>query len=100
MSQVYERIRQIDEICYIDIFVSFESLNTLIMLLYTSCIADALPLGLFITSDELKITFKKAINMLKTILFDHVFFSCKQNLGSQIFLIDDSAAERNALKLY
>jgi len=33
-----------------------------------------LPLGLFIISNELKITIKKAINFLKEILSEYAFF--------------------------
>ncbi|PKK56361.1 hypothetical protein RhiirC2_800185 [Rhizophagus irregularis] len=47
---------------------SFEPLNTSITLLYTSCAVRALPFGLFITSDKLKITLEKALNLLKSIL--------------------------------
>jgi len=43
-------------------------------LLYTSCVADALPLSLFITFDELKIIIEKAINFLKEILLEYAFF--------------------------
>jgi len=49
-------------------------LNTLITLLYISCIAGALPLDLFVTSDELEITIKKTINILKIILLEFAFF--------------------------
>jgi hypothetical protein len=45
-----------------DASASFEPLNTSITLLYTSCAAGALPLGLFITSDELEITLEKAVS--------------------------------------
>jgi len=57
-----------------DVSASFELLNTSITLLYTSCVTDMLPLGLFIISNELKITIKKAINFLKEILSEYAFF--------------------------
>ncbi|CAG8847485.1 13803_t:CDS:2, partial [Gigaspora margarita] len=98
MSRVHEKIRKAGEICYVDASASFEPLNTSITLLYTSCIAGALPLGLFITSDELEITIKEAINILKLILPQHAFFGRGCDVGPQNFLTDDSAAERNALK--
>ncbi|CAG8469385.1 16757_t:CDS:2 [Gigaspora margarita] len=78
---------------------SFEPLNTLITLLYTSCVAGALPLGLFVTSDELELTIEKAINLLKLILPKHAFFGRGCNVGPQNILIDDSVAERNAVKI-
>ena len=52
----------------------FEPLNISIILFYISCAVGALPIALFITSDELEITLEKAINLLKTILSLYVFF--------------------------
>ncbi|CAB5394994.1 unnamed protein product [Rhizophagus irregularis] len=60
MNRVHERVLQSGELCYMDASASFEPLNTSITLLYTSCMVGALPLGLFITSDESEITLEKA----------------------------------------
>ncbi|CAG8753513.1 9471_t:CDS:2, partial [Funneliformis caledonium] len=81
------------------ILSSFELLNTSITLLYTSCTVGALPLGLFITSDELEVTLERAINMLKIILSSYAFYGCGPQTGPILFLTDDSSAERNALEL-
>ena len=69
-------------------------------MLYTSCVADALPLSLFITFDELKIIIEKAINFLKEILLEYAFFGYGWDVRPQTFLTDDSAVKRNALELY
>ena len=61
MCCVHEKVMQAAELCYIDASASFEHLNTLITLLYTSCAVSALLLGLFITLDELEITLEKAV---------------------------------------
>lgn len=82
-----------------DASASFEPLNTSITLFYTSCAVGALPLALFITSDELEITLEKAINLLKTILPQHAFFGRGPTIGPMVFMTDDSSAERNALEL-
>ncbi len=37
ICQVYEKIQQASELCYMDALSSFEPLNTLITLFYTSC---------------------------------------------------------------
>ncbi|RGB23479.1 hypothetical protein C1646_774431 [Rhizophagus diaphanus] len=81
------------------IFLSFEPLNSSITLIYTSCAIGALPFGLFITSDKLKITLEKSINLLKTILPPYAFFRREPQVGPIVFITDDSNAERNALKL-
>ena len=99
MSQVHKKILQSDEICYMDASASFEPLNTSITLLYTSCAVGALPLGLFITSDELEVTLEKAINLLKSILPQHAFFGRGPQIGPKVFITDDSSAKRNALEL-
>ena len=62
MLRVHKKIPQASEICYMDASASFEPLNTSITLLYTSCAVGALPLGLFITSDESEITLKNAVS--------------------------------------
>ncbi|CAB5356251.1 unnamed protein product [Rhizophagus irregularis] len=99
MSRIHEKIPQSGEICYIDASASFELLNTSITLLCTSCTVRALPLGLFITSDELEIMLEKALNLLKLILPQHSCFGRGPLLGPKVILTDDSSAERNALKL-
>ena len=70
MARVHEKVIQAGEICYIDASASFIPLNNSITLLYTSCAVGALPLGLFITSDEFEVTLEKAViiiisNLLK-----------------------------------
>ncbi|CAB5365351.1 unnamed protein product [Rhizophagus irregularis] len=93
MCCVHERIPQAGELCYIDASASFEPLNTSITLLYTSCAAGALLLGVLITSDE------SELNLLKTILLSYSFYEREPEVGLTVFLTDDSNAERNALNL-
>ena len=82
---MHEQIHQVGEIYYIDVSVSFELLNISIILLYTSYIVDALLLDLFIILDELEITIKKVINLLKTIFSEFVFFSYRWMLDYKYF---------------
>ncbi|CAG8673743.1 44306_t:CDS:2, partial [Gigaspora margarita] len=98
MSRVYEKIRQSNKLCHVNASASFELLNISITLFYTSCIAGALPLGLIIISDELKITLEKGFNLLKELLLQHAFFNRESNAGPMIFLTDDSRTEQNVLK--
>ena len=64
MCRIHEKIPQAGELCYMDASASFEPLNTSITLLYTSCAAGALPLGVLITSDESEVTLEKAVIIL------------------------------------
>ncbi|CAG8813341.1 32376_t:CDS:2, partial [Gigaspora margarita] len=98
MARVHERILQAREICYMDASASFDPLNTSITLLYTSCAAGALPLGLFLTSDEMEITIEKVLNLLKTILPPNAFYGLGPQAGPTVFLTDNSSSERNTLK--
>ncbi len=61
MSRVHKKISQLGELCYMDASTSFNSLNTSVILLYTSYSVRALPLGVLITLDELEITLEKAV---------------------------------------
>ncbi|CAG8751162.1 14117_t:CDS:2 [Rhizophagus irregularis] len=99
MKRVHEKIRQAGEICYFDASSSFDPLNTSITLLYTSCVAGALPFDLFLTSDESEVTIEFAINKLKSILPSNAFFGRGVDLDPSMFMTDDSAAERNAIEL-
>ena len=80
MSRVHEKVPQAGELCYIDASASFEPLNTSITLLYTSCAIGALPLGLFITSDELEITLEKAVFNFSLLLNNLAYIKKKINL--------------------
>ena len=99
MCRVHEKVLQASELCYVDASSSFDPLNSSITLFYTSCAVGALPLGLFITSDELEITLEKAMNLFKTILPPYAFFGRGPQIGPIVFLTDDSNAEHNALNL-
>jgi len=61
MSHVHEKIPQAGELYYMDASASFDSLNTSITFLYTSCMAGVFPLGLFVISDEFEIILEKAV---------------------------------------
>ncbi|CAB4443023.1 unnamed protein product [Rhizophagus irregularis] len=99
MCCIHEKILQAEEIYYVDASTSFEPLNTSITLLYTSCAAGTLPLGVLITSDESEIILEKVLNLLKMILPSYTFYGCGPQVGPIVFLTDDSSAERNVLEL-
>ncbi|CAG8706209.1 665_t:CDS:2, partial [Funneliformis caledonium] len=61
MSRVHEKVPQAGKLYYVNASASFEPLNTLITLLYTSCAVGALPFRLFIMLDELEVTLERAM---------------------------------------
>lgn len=81
MIRVHEKIRQAGELCFLDVYASFDPLNTSISLLYTSCMAGALPSGIFSTFDEAEVATENAINLLKTILPANAFYGYGPQLG-------------------
>ena len=85
MFRVHEKVPQAAELCYMDALALFDPLNSSITLFYTSCAAGALPLGLFITSDELEIMLERSINLLKTILLSYAFFGRGPQVGPVVF---------------
>ena len=100
MCHVHKKVHQAGKLCYVDASSSFEHLNNLITLLFTSCTIGAFLLGLIITSDEFEVTLEKAINMLKSILPPYAFFGHGPQVVPKVFLTDNSNAEHNALELY
>ncbi|CAG8695424.1 3558_t:CDS:2, partial [Scutellospora calospora] len=99
IARVHEKIRQAGELCYLDASAAFDPLNTSISLLYTSCMVGALPLGIFLTSDEAEVTIENAINLLKTILPANAFYGRGPEIGPKVIITDYSNAERNALQI-
>ncbi|CAG8769822.1 26358_t:CDS:2, partial [Gigaspora margarita] len=98
MDCVHKIIQQSGEICYVDALASFELLNTSITLFYASCIVGALSLSLLVTSNELELTLKKGMNLLKTLFPQYAFFGRGPNIGPMTFLTDNSAGECNTLE--
>ncbi|CAG8627140.1 33745_t:CDS:2, partial [Gigaspora margarita] len=97
-NKIYENIHQAGELCYIDVSLSFDLLNIYLTLLYTSCTASALPLGIILTSNESEETLIFAFNLLNTILSNKEFYNRESEIGAYIFITDNSNAEWNALK--
>jgi hypothetical protein len=64
-----------------------------------SCAAGTLSLRLFIASNELKITLKKLINLLKPIFPSYALFEHGLEVRPVVFFINNSSTERNALKI-
>ncbi|CAG8832488.1 2855_t:CDS:2 [Gigaspora margarita] len=97
-SGIHINIRQAEEICYVDALSSFDSLNTSITLLFTSCVTSALPLRIILILVELEETLAFAFNLLKTILSHQVFYNRGSETRPCIIITDDSTAEQNALR--
>ena len=98
MCRVHKKVLQAGELCYVNALASFDPLNSSIILFYTSCVIETLPLSLFITSDKLEITLEKAMNLFKMILPLYTFFGRGPQIRLIVFLTDDLSVEHNVLE--
>ena len=71
-------------------------LNT-IFLLSTVTPGGAVPLGVFVTSNEQEETITEGLRSLASILLDNAFFGEGPQIGPSLVMINDCSAERNAL---
>ena len=72
-----------------------------LILQYLCClpiqVASGIPLGVILTSDEREETILTGLQMLKSILPNHVFYGKGPQAGPDVVMIDDSSTERGAI---
>ena len=66
-------------------------------MLSTSHVASGIPLAVILTSDAREVTQSQAFEMLKSVLPPTAFFGKGPNVGPNVFMKDDDAAEHAAL---
>jgi hypothetical protein len=72
-----------------------EEYNLRVFVMVTHSVCGALPLGIFITSDEKKQTLKDALELLKSCFSDLAFYGAD---GPRVFMTDNCSELREALK--
>ena len=97
MARAHELIRQAGEVTYYDSTASLDRHNCPTFILSTSCSAGGVPLGVVITSGENEATITEALTFMKAVLPPHTFYR-RNDQGPEIYITDDSSAERAALK--
>ncbi len=98
MCRVHRNIQQAGEMLFCDATSSLDRFNTSMFILSTSNAAGGLPLGVLITSDEQQDTICQGLQLLKDVFPDDCFYGRGFSKGPPIFMTDDSAAERNAIR--
>lgn len=84
-----------EEIVFVDSSGSCDQANTVVTFLFGSSKIGGIPLGCVMHSNQTEVDYIKALESFKTLLGPEGFNRKKY---PQIFMTDDSAAERNALR--
>ena len=97
MARAHQIIQQSGELVYCDSTSSLDRFNCPLFTLSTSCSAGGIPLAVVITSGETEATITEALTFMKAVLPATAFYGRKE-LGPELCITDDCAAERAALK--
>ena len=98
MNRVHKEVQQSGELVFVDATSNTEEHNLKVFVMCTHSVSGALPLGIFITSDEQESTLKQGFEMLRSCLPQHAFNGRGPEQGPQVILTDNCKEERNALK--
>ena len=96
MKRAYSLIHQSWEIVFIDASCGLDRHHCIIFLLLTHSCAGGVPLGCFITTSESREFIGAGLNLLKDVLPSGAFAGRGPD-GPEVFLSDDSSAERGAI---
>ena len=97
MARAHQLIQQSGELVYCDSTSSLDRYNCPLFTISTSCSAGGIPLAVVITSSETEATITEALTVMKTVIPSNAFYGRKE-LGPELCITDDCAAERAALK--
>ena len=97
MKRVHRMIKHSGELVFVDAGGNMDRQNTRVFLLLTHSAAGGLPLGVLLVSNEQCDTITAALRLYMSLLDDSCFGGRGPN-GPVMFMTDDSASERNALK--
>ena len=97
MRRAHQYVQQSIDVVFVDATSSFDRQNISIFLLSTVTPGEAVPLGVFVTSDEQEETITEGLRSLSSNLPDNAFFGEGPQIGPSLVMTDDGSAERNAL---
>ena len=97
MARAHVMLRQANELVYCDGTASLDRYNYPTFIMSTSSSGGGVPLGVVITSGESEDTLTESFAHLRSVLPQDTFYG-RGTLGPQVFITDDSEAEKNALK--
>ena len=97
MARAHRLVRQAGELVYCDATASLDKYNSPTFIISTSSSAGGIPLGVVITSGESELILEEAFSFLKKVLPQNAFYG-RGEKGPQLFITDDSSAERSAIR--
>ena len=97
MRRAHQLIKHSGELVFIDSGGGMDLDNHRVFILLTHSGAGGVPLGVILTTNEKETTVSSGLQLLKSMLGEGVFFGRGES-GPQVFMTDESAAERGGLK--
>lgn len=96
MARAHTLLRQAGELVYCDSTASLDRYNCPTFIMSTASSGGGIPLGVVITSGESENTLTESFSHVRSVLPSNAFYG-RGNDGPQLFITDDSEAEKNAL---
>ncbi len=94
MRRVHGHVVHSVELAFMDSTGNLDEMNSRFFLLCTHSPAGALPLTIFITSNEKKSTIKAALDLLKECLPENAFYNRGKDIGPLVIITDNCSSER------
>ena len=98
MARAHRYVRQASELVFMDATSSLDRFNCPTFILSTGSAAGAIPLGVFVVSDESTSTIAAGLNLLKSVMPSGAFYGRGCETGPELILTDEQAAQREALR--
>ena len=98
MYRAHKYIQQSSELVFMDATSSLDRFSCPTYILSTGSAAGAVPLGVFVVSNETASTITDGLDLLKSIMPSDAFFGKGGNAGPTLFLTDELASQRQALR--
>ena len=99
MARAHRYVRQASKLVFMDATSSLDRFSCPTFILCTGSAAGAVPLGVFVVSDESASTIAAGLNLLKSVMPSDAFYGRGCEIGPELILTDEQAAQHEALRL-
>lgn len=98
MARAHKYVRQASELVFMDATSSLDRFSCHTFVLCTGSAAGAIPLGVFVVSDESSSTIAAGLNLLISVMPSGAFYGRGSETGPELIITDEQAAQREALR--
>lgn len=98
MQRTHELLRSSGEIVFMDFSGGMDRYDTRVGCLITPSVAGGLPLGMILSTSETEVMVTKGLEMLNEVYPEGKAFFGRGKQGPEVFMTDNSDAERNSLR--